>query len=251
MAKLSVNLNKIAVLRNTRLTGVPEIARFATLAHDAGAHGLTVHPRPDERHIRRDDVFMLDALMRPWRPAFEFNIEGYPDQRFMELVAAVRPEQCTLVPDAPGVFTSDEGWKLDGEQVQLVREAVDALHRIGCRAIVFVDPNPAVVARVSQVGADGIEIYTGGYAECFRAGNHEGLLSACADTAAAAASLGLVVNVGHDLNLENIPPLVAAAPTLAEASIGHELTADALLMGWTEAVTRYSAALAPQAPPAI
>jgi len=103
MAKLSVNLNKIAVLRNTRRTGVPDIARFAALAHEAGARGLTVHPRPDERHIRREDVFMLDALMRPWRPAFEFNIEGYPDQRFMELVAAVRPEQCTLVPDAPGV----------------------------------------------------------------------------------------------------------------------------------------------------
>ena len=251
MAKLSVNLNKIAHLRNTRRTGVPDVARFATLAHDAGAHGLTVHPRPDERHIRRDDVFMLDALMRPWRPDFEFNIEGYPDQRFMELVAAVRPEQCTLVPDAPGVFTSDEGWQLDGEQVQIVREAVDALHRIGCRAIVFVDPNPSVVARVRQVGADGIEIYTGSYAECFRAGNHEGLLSACADTAAAAASLGLAVNVGHDLNLENLPPLVAAAPNLAEASIGHELTADALLMGWTEAIARYIAALAPEGQPAI
>ncbi len=110
MAKLSVNLNKIAVLRNTRRTGVPDLARFAILAHDAGAHGLTVHPRPDERHIRRDDVFMLDALTRPWRPVFELNIEGYPDHRFMELVAAVKPEQCTLVPDAPGVFTSDEGW---------------------------------------------------------------------------------------------------------------------------------------------
>ena len=251
MAKLSVNLNKIAHLRNTRRTGIPDLARFATLAHDAGAHGLTVHPRPDERHIRRDDVFLLDKLMRPWRPAFEFNIEGYPDQRFMELVAAVRPEQCTLVPDAPGVFTSDEGWKLDGEQVQVVREAVDALHRIGSRAIVFIDPNPSVVARVSQVGADGIEIYTGGYAECFRAGNHEGLLSACADTAAAAASLGLVVNVGHDLNLDNIPPLVTAAPNLAEASIGHELTADALLMGWAEAIARYVQALAPPAAPAI
>jgi pyridoxine 5-phosphate synthase len=246
MAKLSVNLNKIAVLRNTRRTGVPDIARFAALAHEAGARGLTVHPRPDERHIRRDDVFMLDALMRPWRPAFEFNIEGYPDQRFMELVAAVRPEQCTLVPDAPGVFTSDEGWKLEGEQVQLVREAVAALHRIRSRAIIFIDPDPSVVARVSQVGADGIEIYTGSYAASFRAGNHEGLLSACADTAAAAGSLGLVVNVGHDLNLENIPPLVAAAPNLAEASIGHELTADALLMGWTEAISRYIAALAPQ-----
>jgi len=247
MAKLNVNLNKIALLRNSRHTGVPDVVHFAQAAHDAGAHGLTVHPRPDERHIRRTDVFALDRLMRPWRPAFEFNIEGYPEPRLMDLVAEIRPEQCTLVPDAPGVFTSDEGWQLDGEQVQVVREAVAALHRIGSRAIVFIDPDPSVVARVSQVGADGIEIYTGSYATCFRDGNHEGLLSACADTAAAAASLGLVVNVGHDLNLENLPPLVAAAPNLAEASIGHELTADALLLGWNEAIARYIAALAPPA----
>jgi len=245
MAKLSVNLNKIALLRNTRRTGVPDLARFATLAREAGSHGLTVHPRPDERHIRRDDVFMLDKLMRPWRPTFEFNIEGYPDPRFMELVAAVKPDQCTLVPDAPGVFTSDEGWRLDGEQMPAVREAVAALHRIGSRAIIFVDPDPSVVARVSQAGADGIEIYTGGYAMALRAGQHGASLAACAATAASAAALGLVVNVGHDLNLENLPPLVAAAPNLAEASIGHELTADALLMGWTEAITRYRDALTP------
>jgi pyridoxine 5-phosphate synthase len=243
MARLSVNLNKIAVLRNTRHTGVPDLARFATLAHEAGARGLTVHPRPDERHIRRDDVFMLHALMKPWRPDFEFNIEGYPDQRFMDLVAQIGPEQCTLVPDAPGVFTSDEGWQLEGEQVQVVREAVAALHRIGCRAIVFVDPDPSVVARVGQVGADGIEIYTGSYAEAFRSGSPDALLAACAATAAAAAALGLVVNVGHDLNLDNLPPLIAAAPHLAEASIGHELTADALVMGWSEAIARYRAAL--------
>ena len=245
MAKLSVNVNKIALLRNTRRTGVPDLARFATLAHDAGAHGLTVHPRPDERHVRRDDVFMLDQLMQPWRPAFEFNIEGYPDPRFMELVAAVKPEQCTLVPDAPGVFTSDEGWKLNADQMPVVREAVAALHRIGSRAIVFVDPDPGVVALVKEAGADGIEIYTGSYAEAFRAGAPATLLAACANTAAAAATLGLAVNVGHDLNLENLPPLVAAMPNLAEASIGHELTADALVLGWSEAIRRYRAALAP------
>ncbi|HEX3984494.1 MAG TPA: pyridoxine 5'-phosphate synthase, partial [Acidisoma sp.] len=215
MAKLSVNLNKIALLRNSRHTSVPDVERFARLAHEAGADGLTVHPRPDERHIRRTDVHMLDRLMRPWRPRFEFNMEGYPEPRFLDLVAEVRPEQATLVPDAPGAFTSDEGWRLDAAQVAVVRPAIDRLRALGCRVILFVDPDPAVVSRVKEAGADGIEIYTGGYAECFRGGNHEGLLSACADTAAAAASLGLVVNVGHDLNLENIPPLVAAAPNLA------------------------------------
>ena len=244
MARLSVNLNKIALLRNARVTGVPDLARFATLAHSAGAQGLTVHPRPDERHIRRADVFMLAELMRPWRPGCEFNIEGYPDAPFLDLVAQVRPEQCTLVPDAPGVLTSDEGWRLDAAQMPVVRAAMARLRGAGARVILFVDPDPAVVPRVREAGADGIEIYTGGYAAAFRAGGHEKLLQACAATAAAAARLGLAVNVGHDLNLENIPPLVAALPSLAEASIGHELTADALLMGWAPAITAYRAALA-------
>ena len=247
MARLSVNLNKIALLRNARRTGVPDPCRFATLAHAAGAQGLTVHPRPDERHIRRDDVALLADLMRPWRPGCELNIEGYPDPDFLDLVAAVRPEQCTLVPDAPGVLTSDEGWRLDAAQMPVARAAAAALRAAGCRVILFVDPDPAAPARALAAGADGIEIYTGGYAAAFRRGTHGALLQACADTAAAAARLGLVVNVGHDLNLENLPDLVAAIPTLAEASIGHELTADALLMGWSEAVAAYRAALDPAA----
>lgn len=244
MAKLSVNLNKIALLRNSRHTGVPDVAYFARLAHTAGAHGLTVHPRPDERHIRRTDVTLLDALMRPWRPGFEFNIEGYPEPRLMAIVAAVRPEQVTLVPDAPGAFTSDEGWKLGAAQMALVKPALATLKAQGARAILFVDPDPSVVPRVLEAGADGIEIYTGGYAAAFRAGDHGALLAACAATSAAARAAGLAVNVGHDLNLENLPALVAALPGLAEASIGHELTADALLFGWEEAVRRYRAVLA-------
>lgn len=244
MAKLSVNLNKIALLRNSRHTGVPDVERFARLAHAAGADGLTVHPRPDERHIRRGDVFMLDRLMRPWRPAFEFNIEGYPDPRFMALVAEIGPEQVTLVPDAPGAFTSDEGWTLGPDQMPRVVDAVAALKAQGARAILFVDPDPAVVPRVVAAGADGIEIYTGGYAHAFREGTHAALLAACAETNRAARAAGLTVNVGHDLNLENLPGLVAAMPGLAEASIGHELTADALLLGWAEAIRRYKAALA-------
>jgi len=247
MARLSVNVNKIALLRNTRRTGVPDLDRFATLAHAAGAHGLTVHPRPDERHIRRDDAYRLAALMAAWRPGFEFNIEGYPDAPFMELIAEIRPEQCTLVPDAPGVLTSDEGWRLDAAQQPVARDAIAALHRVGCRAILFVDPDPEVVARARDAGADGIEIYTGGYAAACREGHPEALLRLCAETAAEASRLGLVVNVGHDLNLDNLPALVAALPNLKEASIGHELTADALLMGWTAAIHAYRDALAPVA----
>lgn len=244
MAKLSVNLNKIALLRNSRHTGVPDVVHFAQAAHDAGAHGLTVHPRPDERHIRRTDVFALDRLMRPWRPSFEFNIEGYPEPRLMDLVAEIKPEQCTLVPDAPGAFTSDEGWKLDTAQMAVARPAIQRLRAQGSRAILFVDPNPEVVARAVDAGADGIEIYTGGYAHAFREGKHDAILAACAETCAAARAAGLAVNVGHDLNLDNLPPLVAALPGLSEASIGHELTADALIFGWVEAIRRYVAALA-------
>ena len=244
MARLSVNLNKIALLRNSRRTGVPDVLHFARLAHDAGAQGITVHPRPDERHIRGDDVPALAEVMRPWRPACELNIEGYPDARLMEIVRRVRPEQCTLVPDPPGVLTSDEGWSLDDLQSRVLAPIVPELKRIGCRVILFVDPDPSVVERVPGTGADGIEIYTGGYAAAFRRAQHEPLLNKCAETARAAAAQGLVVNAGHDLNLANLPPFVAALPALAEASIGHELTADALVMGFAAAVRAYATALA-------
>ncbi len=243
MARLSVNLNKIALLRNSRRTGVPDMLCFARIGHDAGADGLTVHPRPDERHIRRADVPALAALMQPWRPACELNIEGYPDERLMAIVREVRPEQCTLVPDPPGAFTSEEGWRLDGSDDAIVKPAIAELKRLGCRVILFVDPDPVVVERVPASGADGLEIYTGTYAGAFRAGNAAAELSACAATAARAAALGLVVNAGHDLNLDNLPGLVAAMPMLAEASIGHELTADALVIGFAAAVRAYKAAL--------
>ena len=215
MARLSVNLNKIALLRNSRRTGVPDILAFARIAHDAGAAGLTVHPRPDERHIRRADVPALAELMRPWRPACELNIEGYPDERLFEIVREVRPEQCTLVPDPPGAFTSEEGWKLGERDASLVNPAVAALKGLGCRVILFVDPDTGVVELVPATGADGIEIYTGTYAAAFRAGNAAAELRACAATAARAAALGLVVNAGHDLNLDNLPALVAVMPNLA------------------------------------
>jgi pyridoxine 5-phosphate synthase len=243
MARLSVNLNKIALLRNSRRTGVPDLRRFGRLALEAGAQGLTVHPRPDERHIRATDVAMLAELMRPLRPAMEFNIEGYPDERFMRILRDTRPEQVTLVPDAADAFTSEEGWKLDSAQATLAAPAIAAVRALGCRAILFIDPDPAVIDRVLQAGADGVEIYTGSYAARFRDGQHDPLLAQITATAGRARDAGLLVNAGHDLNLQNIPPLMRAVPFLAEASIGHELTADALENGFAATVAAYSQAL--------
>lgn len=243
MARLSVNLNKIALLRNSRRTGVPDPASFVARARRAGAEGITLHPRPDERHIRRTDVDAIAAAMADFRPSFELNLEGYPDARFLDIVKAVRPEQVTFVPDAPDVFTSDKGFDLDAAQTTLVKKALTALKGVRTRIVLFIDPDPDVVARVKGVGAHGIEIYTGSYAEAWKAGRHGPILDAAAKAALAARELGLVVNAGHDLNLDNIPPLVTAIPHLAEASIGHELTADALVMGFETAVTAYAAAL--------
>ncbi len=243
MARLSVNLNKVALLRNSRRTGVPDLARFARIALASGAEGLTVHPRPDERHIRGSDIPLLTAAMAGKRPAMEFNIEGYPDDRLLEILREARPEQCTLVPDAPDAFTSEEGWKLDPEQMAVAQASIAEIQAIGCRVVLFIDPDPAVPARVRESGADGVEIYTGAYAEAFRHGRHAPILAAIAATARAAESIGLVVNAGHDLNLLNIPALIEAVPFLAEASIGHELTADALEMGFSATVAAYAAAL--------
>src|SRR5260370_13335378 len=198
MARLSVNLNKIALLRNSRRTGVPDIRDFARLAHDAGADGLTVHPRPDERHIRGADIAALAEVMQPWRPVCELNIEGYPDARLLDIARAVRPEQMTLVPDGPGVLTSEEGWKLDDHDTPLVRPMIAALKGLGCRVILFVDPDPRVVERVPASGADGIEIYTGSYAAACLARNPAAALQACAATAARAAPPALALHPGHD-----------------------------------------------------
>ncbi|HEY1796521.1 MAG TPA: pyridoxine 5'-phosphate synthase [Stellaceae bacterium] len=245
MTRLSVNLNKVALLRNSRHTGVPDVCRFATIAKEAGADGITVHPRPDERHIRSGDVPALVDLMRDWRPAIELNIEGYPDERLIDIVRAARPEQCTLVPDSPDAFTSESGWRLGNEDISLLRPAIAALKESGCRVILFADPGFRDVDRVRPTGADGIEIYTGAYAAAFRNGDIAGALADCVETARRAADMGLTVNVGHDLCLENLPPFVAAMPAIHEASIGHELTADALEMGFAAAVKAYRAALNP------
>lgn len=239
-----MNLNKVALLRNSRRTNVPDLLAFARIVHGAGADGITVHPRPDERHIRGSDLPALAGVMAPWRPGFELNVEGYPDERLMRIIEETRPEQVTLVPDAPGAFTSEEGWQLtDPAQVAMVRDYLARLKALGARTVLFIDPAPAVVARVKDVGADGVEIYTGEYAAQARGGRSSPLLAAIAATARAGADLGLVVNMGHDLNLENIPAIAAAIPNIAEASIGHELTADALVMGFAAATRAYRDAL--------
>ena len=243
MARLSVNINKIALLRNSRRTGVPDLPRFARIALDLGAQGITLHPRPDERHIRRGDVLDIAAVMAGRRPRMELNIEGYPDERLLGIVREVRPEQCTLVPDLPEAFTSEKGWELGPDQMQIARSAIVALKALGARVILFIDPDPSVLDRVAQSGADGIEIYTGSYAHAFRSGDYAALLNACAQTASDAHARHLVVNAGHDLNLHNIPPLMRRIPFLAEASIGHELTADALENGFAATVHAYTDAL--------
>ncbi|MBN9060882.1 MAG: pyridoxine 5'-phosphate synthase [Rhizobiales bacterium 65-9] len=245
MARLSVNLNKIALLRNSRRTGAPDLLAFPKIVRDAGALGVTVHPRPDERHIRRSDVGAIADVIAPWRPAFEFNIEGRPDDAFLALVETVKPEQCTLVPDADDAFTSEEGWRLDEGEIARLAPVIARLHRMGARVILFVDPDPAIVERVAKTRADGIEIYTGSYAAAFRDGAGDAVLGLIRELGAKAHARGLVVNAGHDLNLKNIPPLVAALPHLHEASIGHELTADALIHGFPATVAAYAKALAP------
>jgi pyridoxine 5-phosphate synthase len=247
MVRLSVNLNKIALLRNSRRTGVPSVLEFGRLALRAGAAGLTVHPRPDERHIRRSDVFELAELLRPHRPAIEYNIEGRPTDDFLTLVEQVKPEQVTLVPDAPGVLTSDAGWALDPPEVDWLRPVVAGLKATGARVCLFIDPDAEAALRAAGTGADGVEIYTGTYAAAFAAGSHRDELRACADAARQALSMGLVVNAGHDLNTRNLAPLVAAVPDLREVSIGHELTADALVMGFEGAIAAYRAVLAGRA----
>ena len=173
----------------------------------------------------------------------EFNIEGYPEARLFDIVRACRPEQTTLVPDAPDAFTSEEGWKLVGAQMALAQQAIATLKALGTRVVLFIDPDPAVIGLAKQAGADGVEIYTGSFAAAFHAGTHAALLDAIGRTGQAAVDAGLVVNAGHDLNLRNIPPLMTALPFLAEASIGHELTADALENGFASTVAAYAAAL--------
>lgn len=241
MTKLSVNINKIALLRNTRHLNIPDVVKFATIALDAGAAGITVHPRPDARHVRHDDVYALAELLRRY-PACEYNIEGNPFHNLLPFVRAVRPHQCTLVPDETGQFTSDHGWDLVRDSARL-KPVVDELKALGVRVSLFMDPVPAAMPLVKALGADRIELYTEPYAAGFAVGP-EAAVAPYAATARAAAEEGLGVNAGHDLNLDNLPTMVAAIPNLAEVSIGHALVADAIEIGMAATVRQYNAAIA-------
>jgi pyridoxine 5-phosphate synthase len=242
MTRLSVNLNKIALVRNARPLDIPSVTRMATIALDAGAHGITVHPRPDSRHIRADDVLALSTLLAA-RPDREFNIEGNPFHNVMELVQTVRPHQCTLVPDDPGAPTSDHGWNLARDADRL-RPVIADLHAWGVRVSLFMDPDPAAMAAAAAVGADRVELYTEPYANAWLAKGAEASLATYAATARAASAAGLGINAGHDLSLDNLPPFLSAVPGVLEVSIGHALTADALELGMAGAVRAYLAAIA-------
>ncbi len=234
---LSVNVNKVAQLRNTRHLGIPSVVRAATLCLQAGADGITVHPRPDERHIRAHDVHDVAALLKDW-PQAEYNIEGNPFHNLMGFVRAVRPQQATFVPDAEGQFTSDHGWDLaaDGERL---RPLIDECHALGVRVSLFMDPEPEAMARARAVGADRVELYTEPYAAAHGRAGQGAQLARCAAAAAAALAQGLGVNAGHDLNRDNLTDFLRAVPGVREVSIGHALIADALELGLPETVRDY------------
>jgi pyridoxine 5-phosphate synthase len=238
---LSVNLNKIALVRNTRKLGIPSVARFALIALEAGADGITVHPRPDGRHVRGDDVQELAALLAGW-PAAEFNIEGNPFHQLMDYARQVRPHQCTFVPDETGAFTSDHGWDLARDGARL-RPLIEEAHALGARVSLFMDPEPQAMRLARDTGADRVELYTEPYAQAFGTAEQAGVLARYRAAAEAAQAVGLGVNAGHDLNRDNLPPFLSAVPGVLEVSIGHALTADALEFGMATTVRMYIAAI--------
>ena len=243
MTALSVNLNKVALLRNQRDLDYPSVVEMARIAIDAGAAGITVHPRPDERHIRRSDVYDLaELLARDYAGRVEYNIEGYPAPEFLELIHAVRPDQVTLVPDAPDARTSDQGWDIAARGTFL-KPIIEDLRRSGARIALFIDADPSVPPLAKAVGADRVELYTGPYNDAFGTAEGEAVLATYVETAQAVRAQGLGVNAGHDLNLDNLPRFLGAIPWVLEVSIGHAITADALKMGMADAVRAYLLAL--------
>ena len=238
---LSVNVNKVALLRNTRHLGIPSVLRAATLCLEAGADGITVHPRPDERHIRAHDVHDIAALLKDW-PQAEYNIEGNPFHNLMEFIRALRPDQATFVPDSEGQFTSDHGWDLAADSARL-RPLIDECHALGVRVSLFMDATPAAMAPARAVGADRVELYTEPYAAAHARGDAGAQLQRFAAAAHAAQAAGLGVNAGHDLNQANLADFLRAVPGVLEVSIGHALVADALELGLPETVRAYQRAI--------
>ncbi len=241
-AHLSVNLNKVALVRNTRHLGIPSVTRAATLCLQAGAAGITVHPRPDARHIRADDVTDLAALLQDW-PDREFNVEGNPFHNLMDcvadLVARKLPvHQVTFVPDSEGQFTSDHGWTFPQDAARL-QPLIHQAHALGLRVSLFMDADPETMAAAKAVGADRIELYTEPYAAAWGTAQQGVQLQRFARAAQAALDVGLGVNAGHDLNRDNLAAFVQTVPGVQEVSIGHALIADALELGYTATVKAY------------
>jgi pyridoxine 5-phosphate synthase len=244
---LSVNLNKVALLRNTRALGIPSVTRAATIALDAGAQGITVHPRPDERHIRAHDVHELADLLKQW-PQVEFNIEGNPFHNLMDFVRRVKPHQCTFVPDEANQSTSDHGWRFPQDAARL-KPLVDEAKALGVRVSLFMDPDPAAMGAVREVGADRVELYTETYARAHGTPQQARVLADFIATGEAARREGLGLNAGHDLNRANLTEFLVAVPGVEEVSIGHALVADALELGLAETVRDYLRCIARAALP--
>jgi pyridoxine 5-phosphate synthase len=245
---LSVNLNKVALVRNTRHLGIPSVTRAATLCLQAGAAGITVHPRPDARHIRAQDVIDLAELLQAW-PDREYNIEGNPFHNLMDCVRDLRQRglpvhQVTFVPDSEGQFTSDHGWSFPQDAARL-KPLIDEAHALGLRVSLFIDADPAAMAAAKAVGADRIELYTEPYAAAWGTQDQDAQLARFAAAAQAALDAGLGVNAGHDLNRDNLNAFVRTVPGVAEVSIGHALIADALELGYEATIKAYLACLAP------
>ncbi len=232
MTRLSVNINKVATLRNARGGDNPDVMKVALDCEAFGADGITVHPRPDERHIRKQDVFDLKAVLTT-----EFNIEGYPDDRLMDIVSKVKPNQVTLVPDTPAQITSNHGWDTLSNQAFLV-EITQELKRNGIRVSVFVDADVRMVEMAAKAGADRVELYTEPYATVYRK-DREMAIAPFVTAAEIAKRCGMGLNAGHDLNLENLQFLKQRIPTLDEVSIGHALICDALYLGLKKTIEEY------------
>ena len=247
---LSVNVNKIALLRNTRHLGIPDVVALSRIALEAGAQGITVHPRPDERHIRAHDVHDLAALMKQW-PEAEYNIEGNPFHNLMDFVRAVRPHQCTFVPDSEGQFTSDRGWSFPAD-LERLKPLVAEAQALGVRVSLFMDPTPEAMGWARATGAERVELYTESYASAHGTPAQAEVLGRFAAAADAALAAGLEINAGHDLNRANLTDFLRGVPGVLEVSIGHALVADALELGLAETVRDYQrciqAAFAPTQP---
>ena len=241
MTRLSVNVNKIATLRNTRTLGIPSVTKFSALALSSGAHGITVHPRPDQRHIRTEDVEEVAAVVARY-PNAEYNIEGNPFHGLLEHCQRVRPTQATLVPDAREAFTSNHGWnlvELGSVERQALSRAIEALKANASRVSLFIDPVPEMMPIARELGADRVELYTEPYAAAAAAGRATESLERYALAGKAAREQGLGVNAGHDLNLDNLRPFLRGGSGVDEVSIGHALIADSLEFGLAETVRRY------------